>query len=55
VEDDLIVMPGELEWSRVDTGRAGDRVFLLQVTGTPRRHFYWMQSKDSATVSYVYC
>jgi Proteasome complex subunit Rpn13 ubiquitin receptor len=37
---------------------SGDRVFLLQVTGTPRRHFYWMQNKDSATVSFLsigYC
>jgi hypothetical protein len=34
---------------------SGKIVFVLQVTGTPRRHFYWTQSRHAATAGYAYC
>eukprot|EP00611_Tribonema_gayanum_P021010 TRINITY_DN3950_c0_g2_i5.p1 TRINITY_DN3950_c0_g2~~TRINITY_DN3950_c0_g2_i5.p1 ORF type:complete len:171 (-),score=42.74 TRINITY_DN3950_c0_g2_i5:385-897(-) len=47
VVDDLIVMPDELEFTKVNTGRSQDRVYLLQVKNSARRFFYWMQDKDT--------
>lgn len=33
-------------YKKVDTGREGERVYLLEIAGN-RRFFYWMQDKDS--------
>mmetsp|Transcript_32595 Transcript_32595/g.68864 ORF Transcript_32595/g.68864 Transcript_32595/m.68864 type:complete len:601 (+) Transcript_32595:74-1876(+) len=33
-------------FERVETGRDGDRVYLLQ-SGSENRHFFWMQDKDA--------
>lgn len=41
--DDVIMFPNEAEFSRVDTGKGGERVFLLQYKSSERRFFYWMQ------------
>ncbi|KAL7479325.1 hypothetical protein ACHAW6_005060 [Cyclotella cf. meneghiniana] len=42
------VFPGEdATFERVETGREGDRVYLLQVgSGAEGRHFFWMQDRD---------
>lgn len=46
--EDFIIFPDDATFGRVDTGRAGDRVFILQYRNSPRRFFFWMQSKDSS-------
>lgn len=33
-------------YKKVDTGREGDRVFLLEIAGN-RRFFFWMQDKSA--------
>lgn len=33
-------------YKKVDTGREGERVYLMEIAGN-RRFFYWMQDKDS--------
>ena len=33
-------------YKKVDTGREGERVFLMEIAGN-RRFFYWMQDRDS--------
>jgi len=46
VDDDLLVYPAKTaEFSRVDTGREEDRVYLLQFKNSDRRLFCWMQEK----------
>jgi len=45
--DDLMVFPGDVKFSKVDTGKEGDRVFLLQYNNSSRRFFYWAQTKDA--------
>ncbi|KAG5185654.1 DNA topoisomerase [Tribonema minus] len=47
VVDDIIVMPGDMEFTKVDTGRPQDRVYLLQMKNSTRRFFYWMQDKSA--------
>lgn len=37
-------MPQEAVYKRVDTGREGDRVFLMEIVGV--RSFFWMQDKS---------
>jgi len=40
-----MILPGEAEWKRIDTGTASDRVFVLQfLQNTSRRFVFWMQS-----------
>jgi hypothetical protein len=52
--DDHVVISGDQTFSRVDTGVAADRVYLLQYKNSDRRFFYWMQEpkeeKDAAHV-----
>jgi hypothetical protein len=48
VVDDFIVFPEEAVLSKVDTGVAKDRVYLLQWRGAERRFMFWMQDKDGA-------
>lgn len=33
-------------YKKVDTGREGERVYLMEIAGN-RRFFYWMQDKDA--------
>jgi 26S proteasome regulatory subunit N13 len=42
------MFPDDATFSRVDTGREGDRVYLLQYKNSARRFFFWMQHKDSS-------
>ena len=42
---DIIILPEEAVYRKVDTGREGERVFLMEIAGN-RRFFYWMQDKD---------
>jgi hypothetical protein len=45
VIEDVIVMPHDAYFARVNTGRAKDRVYILQYQGgSSRRFFFWMQS-----------
>lgn len=44
-EQDIIILPEEAEYKKVDTGREGERVYLLEIGGN-RRFFYWMQDKS---------
>lgn len=39
-------MPEEAVYKKVDTGREGERVYLMEIAGN-RRLFYWMQDKDA--------
>lgn len=41
--EDFIIFPDDATFSKVDTGRAGDRVLLLQYKNSARRFFFWMQ------------
>mmetsp|Transcript_15441 Transcript_15441/g.29913 ORF Transcript_15441/g.29913 Transcript_15441/m.29913 type:complete len:231 (+) Transcript_15441:365-1057(+) len=45
VEEDLLVFPDNQTFSKVNTGRADDRVYLLQFNNSSRRFFFWMQGK----------
>jgi hypothetical protein len=45
---DHMVFPGTASFKKTGTGRAGDRVVLLQFTGSERRFFFWLQDKDEA-------
>lgn len=42
------VLPGEQTFEKVDTGREGDRVYLLQFKGQEKRRFFWMQEPNKA-------
>lgn len=42
-QEDVIIFPEEATFSRVNTGREHDRVYLLQYKNSSRRFFYWMQ------------
>ncbi|CAM9947805.1 unnamed protein product [Pylaiella littoralis] len=46
VVDDVIILPEEAVYKKVDTGREGERVYLMEIAGN-RRFFYWMQDKDA--------
>lgn len=46
VQDDLTVLPNAATLKKVTTGREGDRVYVLQYTGSHHRHFFWMQDKN---------
>ncbi|DBA03106.1 TPA: hypothetical protein N0F65_003353 [Lagenidium giganteum] len=46
--EDFIIFPDDASFSKVDTGRAVDRVLLLQYKNSSRRFFFWMQHKDSS-------
>ncbi|CAM9485659.1 unnamed protein product [Phaeothamnion confervicola] len=48
VQDDLILFADEAEFKRCKTGRESDRVYILQMRGSSRRFFYWMQDKDAS-------
>ncbi|EQC26762.1 hypothetical protein SDRG_15412 [Saprolegnia diclina VS20] len=48
VADDFIIFPNDASFQKVDTGRADDRVYVLQYKGSPRRFLFWMQNKDSS-------
>ena len=46
VVDTLTIFPqDDCTYSRVDTGKEEDRVYLLQFGNSDRRFFYWMQDK----------
>lgn len=51
--EDFIIFPDDASFSRVDTGRAGDRVFLLQYKNSSRRFFFWMQVRGFPCEFYV--
>lgn len=42
----MIILPEEAVYKKVDTGREGERVYLMEIAGN-RRFFYWMQDKDA--------
>ena len=43
---DHMVFPGDAKFEKVNTGRPGDRVVMLQFTSnTSRRFFFWLQHK----------
>ncbi|GAB5029548.1 adhesion regulating molecule 1 [Nannochloropsis oceanica] len=45
VVEDVIAMPHDAYFARVNTGREKDRVYILQYQGgSSRRFFFWMQS-----------
>ncbi|GLE02592.1 hypothetical protein PINS_up011433 [Pythium insidiosum] len=46
--DDFILFPDDAAFSKVNTGREGDRVYLLQYKNSSRRFFFWMQHKDAS-------
>ncbi len=46
VVDDIILFPNEADWIKVDSGKSEDRVYLLQMKGSSRRFFYWLQDKN---------
>ena len=46
VVEDLLVFPNNQEFKKVETGRAEDRVYLLQFKASSRRFFFWMQEAD---------
>jgi hypothetical protein len=46
VKHDLILFPDDATFGKVDTGKEGDRVYLLQCKNS-RNFFFWMQSKDN--------
>lgn len=48
VEDDLLIFPGDQKFTKVDTGREKDRVYLLQFSSSSRRMFFWMQEPDAS-------
>lgn len=44
-----MIFPGDADFIKVNTGRAEDRVYMLQFTSnTSRRYFFWLQSKDDS-------
>lgn len=45
--DDYIVRPKDATFSKVDTKRTDDRVYLLQFQNSDERHFFWFQDKNS--------
>ena len=45
VADEFIVMPEEVTLKKINTGREGDRVYLLKWNNVNRKHMYWMQDK----------
>mmetsp|Transcript_5512 Transcript_5512/g.10356 ORF Transcript_5512/g.10356 Transcript_5512/m.10356 type:complete len:234 (+) Transcript_5512:143-844(+) len=47
IEEDLLVSPQNQTFSKVDTGRANDRVYILQFANSSRRFFFWMQEPDA--------
>ncbi|CAM9944997.1 unnamed protein product [Discosporangium mesarthrocarpum] len=44
--EDMIILPEEAVFKKVNTGREEDRVYLMEI-GSSNRFFYWMQSKSS--------
>ncbi|KAJ0407388.1 hypothetical protein ATCC90586_000095 [Pythium insidiosum] len=46
--DDFILFPDDAAFNKVNTGREGDRVYLLQYKNSSRRFFFWMQHKDAS-------
>jgi 26S proteasome regulatory subunit N13 len=44
--DDLIVFPDDVQFKRVNTGRDGDRVYMLKWRIGDRRIMFWMQNKS---------
>ncbi|RLN89433.1 hypothetical protein BBJ28_00011165 [Nothophytophthora sp. Chile5] len=46
--EDFIIFPDDASFGKVDTGREGDRVYILQYKNSARRFFFWMQNKDSS-------
>ena len=46
-EDDRMLFPDEAVWKKVNTGRAGDRVFLLQLKSSNQVLMFWMQDKSA--------
>ncbi len=45
--DDIILFSNESDWIKVDTGKIEDRVYLLQMKGSSRKFFYWLQDKNT--------
>lgn len=44
-----MIFPGDADFIKVNTGRAEDRVYMLQFTSnTSRRYFFWLQDKNDA-------
>lgn len=52
-EEDILVLPNDAKFQKVDTGRQDDRVYLLEYKdkdnkdAEPKRKFFWMQDKNS--------
>merc|ERR1719367_1500986 len=53
IEDDLIIFPDDIEFSRVSKCTTG-RVYVLKFKSSPRRMFFWMQ-EPSAKKDKFYC
>mmetsp|Transcript_9052 Transcript_9052/g.16978 ORF Transcript_9052/g.16978 Transcript_9052/m.16978 type:complete len:201 (-) Transcript_9052:1912-2514(-) len=49
IEDDILVFPENQTFAKVETGRANDRVYLLQFKASSRRFFFWMQDPKAET------
>eukprot|EP00499_Haloplacidia_sp_CaronLabIsolate_P002637 CAMPEP_0196782154 /NCGR_PEP_ID=MMETSP1104-20130614/10829_1 /TAXON_ID=33652 /ORGANISM="Cafeteria sp., Strain Caron Lab Isolate" /LENGTH=374 /DNA_ID=CAMNT_0042152385 /DNA_START=43 /DNA_END=1167 /DNA_ORIENTATION=- len=47
-EHDHLIFPDAQTFEKVDTGREGDRVYILQYRNSARRFFYWMQEPDAS-------
>ena len=48
VVDDIILFPEEAEFIKVETGKEGDRVYVLQYHHSSRKFMFWFQDKGHA-------
>lgn len=46
--EERIVFPGDATFTKVDTSRPDDRVYLFQMAGNGYRMMVWMQNKDNS-------
>merc|ERR1719323_795035 len=51
IEDDLIIFPDDIEFSRVSKCTTG-RVYVLKFKSSPRRMFFWMQEPSDKKDKY---
>jgi len=51
IEDDLIIFPDDIEFSRVSQCKTG-RVYVMKFKSSPRRMFFWMQEPSDKKDKY---
>jgi len=51
IEDDLIIFPDDIEFSRVSKCKTG-RVYVMKFKSSPRRMFFWMQEPSDKKDKY---